>query len=161
MVSGGYREAGYEYVAIDDGWQQARDPITHEMVADTTRFPSGIDALVDYVHAAGLRFGIYTDVGSNTCGGQPGLDMDVNLTSKQYIQDVAQFARWRVDALKVDGCYQDPAVMNVTYPALSEAINASGHALWLSCSWVRLCMHARARSSTLPLIHRDLTLTAT
>jgi hypothetical protein len=105
------------------------------MVADPQKFPSGIPALVEYVHNAGLLFGIYTDVGSLTCGGQPGLAMDVNLTNQQYKKDIAQFAEWDIDALKVDGCYEDPSIMNITYPALSEAINASNHAMWLSCSW--------------------------
>lgn len=87
------------------------------------------------MHSKGLLFGIYADVGSETCGGYSGLDMDATLTSKQYVQDVATFAKWGVDALKVDGCNQDPKIMNITYPALSRAINASGHPLWLSCSW--------------------------
>jgi hypothetical protein len=135
MVSGGYRDAGFNFLCIDDGWQTSRDPTTNDMVADPVKFPSGILALANYVHAAGLQFGIYTDVGSNTCGGQPGLNMDAQLVSKQYIQDINQFKSWDIDALKVDGCYQDPAIMNITYPALSEAINASGRAMWLSCSW--------------------------
>jgi alpha-N-acetylgalactosaminidase len=133
MVSTGLSEL-YEFVCIDDGWQTNRNS-TGGMVADPIKFPSGIPALVDYVHAVGLKFGIYTDVGSLTCGGQPGLNMDVNLTSQQYKMDVATFAEWNVDALKVDGCYQDPSIMNITYPALSNAINETGHAMWLSCSW--------------------------
>jgi len=135
LVSGGYRDRGFSYVCIDDGWSTSRDPVTNELRADPVKFPSGIPALVDYVHAAGLKFGIYADVGSATCSGYSGLGMDANLTSKQYIADVATFARWGVDALKVDGCYQDPSIMHITYPALSDAINASGHAMWLSCSW--------------------------
>ena len=135
IVSGGYRDRGYEYVCVDDGWSTSRDPVTNELRADPIKFPSGIAALVNYTHARGLKFGIYADVGSLTCGGYSGLDMDKDLKNKQYIADVATFASWDIDALKVDGCYQDPAIMNITYPALSDAINASGHAMWLSCSW--------------------------
>ena len=135
LAAGGYRDAGYEYVCIDDGWSTSRDATTHELIADPKKFPSGMKALADYVHSKGLKFGMYADVGSLTCGGYSGLSMDANLTSKQYVQDVATFAKWGVDALKVDGCYESPEVMNVTYPALSDAINASGHAMWLSCSW--------------------------
>jgi len=135
LVAGGYAAAGFDYVCIDDGWSTARDPATHELVADPVKFPSGMAALADYVHAKGLRFGMYADVGSSTCGGYSGLGMDVNLTSRQYVADVATFAAWGVDALKVDGCNQSPAIMNVTYPALSDAINASGRPMWLSCSW--------------------------
>jgi alpha-N-acetylgalactosaminidase len=135
LVAGGYREAGYTYVCIDDGWSTSRDAKTHELVADPKKFPSGMKSLADYVHSKGLKIGMYADVGSLTCGGYSGLDMDANLSSKQYVQDVATFAKWGVDALKVDGCYENPEVMNITYPALSDAINASGHAMWLSCSW--------------------------
>jgi alpha-N-acetylgalactosaminidase len=135
MVAGGYAAAGYRYVSIDDSWSTSRDPVTKELVADPVKFPSGIPALAEYVHSKGLLLGMYADVGSLTCGGYSGLDMDANLTSQQYVQDVATFARWNVDALKVDGCYEEPSIMNITYPALSRAINASGHAMWLSCSW--------------------------
>lgn len=135
LVSEGYAAAGWQYVAIDDGFTTSRDPVTNALREDPVKFPSGMKALSDYVHSKGLKFGLYADVGSQTCGGYSGLDMDVNLKSKQYIADVAQFAEWGVDQLKVDGCNQDPGIMNVTYPALSDAIAASGHPLVLSCSW--------------------------
>jgi len=137
LASGGWAAAGWGggVVCIDDGWSGARDPVTNALTADPLKFPSGIPALSKYVHDRGLKFGLYADVGQMTCGGYAGLGMDANLTSRQYIADVATFKEWQVDALKVDGCYADPAVMNITYPALSAAINASGHAMSLSCSW--------------------------
>jgi hypothetical protein len=135
LVSGGYRDAGYRYVAIDDGWSTSRDPVTHSLRWDPVKFPSGMPALAEYLHDRGLQFGMYADVGSLTCGGYSGLEMDANLTSRQYEADALSFASWGVDALKVDGCYQDPAIMNVTYPALSRALNATGRAMWFSCSW--------------------------
>eukprot|EP00037_Helgoeca_nana_P036832 m.13274 g.13274 ORF g.13274 m.13274 type:complete len:443 (-) comp8055_c0_seq2:384-1712(-) len=135
MVAGGYRDVGYRYVCIDDGWSTNRDPKTSALVADPVKFPSGMKALGEYLHSRGLLFGMYADVGSATCGGYSGLGMDANLSSKQYVQDVGTFAEWGVDALKVDGCNEAPAIMNITYPALSDAINASGHPMWLSCSW--------------------------
>ena len=135
LVAGGYAAAGYNYDAIDDGWSGPRDPATNALTADAAKFPSGIAALADYVHAKGLRLGMYADVGSLTCGGYAGLGMDANLTNRQYERDMATFAAWGVDALKVDGCYADPASMNITYPALSRAINATGRAMWYSCSW--------------------------
>lgn len=112
MVSGGYRDRGYEWLCIDDGWSTARDPATNALRADPLKFPSGITALIDYVHQKGLKFGIYADVGSATCGGYSGLDMDKDLKNRQYVEDVETFASWGVDALKVDGCYQDPAIMS-------------------------------------------------
>ena len=71
IVASGMRDAGYRYVVIDDCWQVYRDT-SGAIVADPQRFPNGIRALADYVHAKGLLFGIYTDAGTNTCQGRPG-----------------------------------------------------------------------------------------
>src|SRR3989338_4777477 len=71
MVASGMRDAGYQYVVIDDCWQVARDS-AGTLVADPQRFPGGIKALADYVHGLGLKFGIYTDAGLKTCQGRPG-----------------------------------------------------------------------------------------
>src|ERR1700757_5466690 len=57
MVSSGMKDAGYEYVVIDDCWQVSRDG-SGNIVADAQRFPSGIRALADYIHGKGLKFGI-------------------------------------------------------------------------------------------------------
>ena len=109
--------------------------MTNDLVADPVRFPSGIKALADYVHNLGLLLGIYADVGAETCGGYVGLNMTADLADKQYIKDMATFASWGIDSLKVDGCNEDPAIMNITYPALSRALNATGRSIWFSCSW--------------------------
>ena len=66
MAASGMRDAGYQYVTIDDCWQVARDA-QGVIVADSVRFPGGIKPLADYVHAKGLKFGIYTDAGRRTC----------------------------------------------------------------------------------------------
>src|SRR5260370_13228370 len=60
MSSNGMRDAGYQYVVIDDCWQVARDA-QGRLVADSARVPRGIKPLADYVHATGLNFGIYTE----------------------------------------------------------------------------------------------------
>lgn len=50
MVSENYKEAGYEYVIVDDCWADSyRDPNTNELVADRERFPNGMKSVVDYV----------------------------------------------------------------------------------------------------------------
>jgi len=60
MVSSGMKEAGYTYLVLDDGWMSMeRDPVTGDLVADPKKFPSGIKALADYIHAKGLKFGLY------------------------------------------------------------------------------------------------------
>ena len=70
MVSSGMKDAGYEYVVIDDCWQVDRDS-SGFIVADPKKFPSGIKALADYVHSKGLKFGIYSCAGRRTCAGRP------------------------------------------------------------------------------------------
>jgi alpha-galactosidase len=66
MVKNGMKDAGYEYIVIDDCWQIARDK-QGNIIADPERFPSGIKALADYVHSKGLKFGLYSDAGTYTC----------------------------------------------------------------------------------------------
>src|SRR5262245_53435535 len=68
MVASGMRDAGYQYVVIDDCWQIGRDQ-QGTIVADPQRFPSGMAALTDYIHDRGLKFGLYTDAGRLTCMG--------------------------------------------------------------------------------------------
>ena len=97
MVSSGMRDAGYVYVIIDDCWQVSRDA-DGNIVPDGKKFPSGIKALADYLHAKGLKFGIYSDAGVKTCAGRPG--------SRGYeFQDARQYAAWGVDYLKFDACF--------------------------------------------------------
>jgi alpha-galactosidase len=71
MVKSGMKDAGYEYVNIDDCWQVSRDA-QGNIVADPQRFPHGMKALGDYIHSLGLKFGVYSDAGSKTCAGRPG-----------------------------------------------------------------------------------------
>src|SRR5512135_1786843 len=71
IVASGMKDAGYRYVVIDDCWQVSR-AADGTIVADPERFPSGIKALADYVHAKGLKFGLYSDAGTKTCAGRPG-----------------------------------------------------------------------------------------
>ena len=71
MVSSGMKEAGYQYIVIDDCWQVNRDA-NGNIVPDPKHFPSGMKALADYVHQKGLKFGLYSDAGTKTCQGRPG-----------------------------------------------------------------------------------------
>ena len=90
MVKSGMKDAGYQYVVIDDCWQVTRDE-NGNIVADPHRFPLGIKALADYVHSQELKFGIYSDAGSKTCAGRPGG------LGHEY-QDALQYAAWGVDS---------------------------------------------------------------
>ncbi|RUS81951.1 hypothetical protein EGW08_010296 [Elysia chlorotica] len=128
MVSEGYRDAGYEYVNIDDCWPAMERDKDGRLVADPERFPSGIRALSRYMHSKGLKLGIYEDFGSKTCAGYPG--------SEFYMQiDANTFAEWEVDSLKFDGCNSDPKDMPYGYPAMSFFLNITGHPIMFSCEW--------------------------
>ncbi len=128
MVSSGMREAGYQYVVIDDCWHGARD--AHgDIQPDPKRFPSGMKALGDYIHARGLKFGIYSDAGLKTCGGRPGS------WGHEY-QDARQYAAWGVDYLKYDWCMAGSQDARSAYYIMSAALQASGRDIVLSiCEW--------------------------
>ena len=71
MVINGMKDAGYQYINLDDCWHGERDAQGF-IQPDPKRFPSGMKALADYVHSKGLKLGIYSDAGWKTCGGKPG-----------------------------------------------------------------------------------------
>ncbi|HLL66361.1 MAG TPA: glycoside hydrolase family 27 protein [Micromonosporaceae bacterium] len=71
MVSSGMAAAGYQYVNIDDCWSTRSRNSSGDLVADPQKFPSGMRALADYVHARGLKLGIYSSAGTTTCAGYP------------------------------------------------------------------------------------------
>ena len=98
LVRGGYRDAGYTYVNIDDCWQNRSRDEAGRLQPDRARFPHGIAWLAEQMHRRGLQLGIYTDYGTTTCGGFPGTPLD-----KQRI-DAETFAEWGIDSVKVDGC---------------------------------------------------------
>ncbi|XP_062931601.1 alpha-N-acetylgalactosaminidase-like [Cynocephalus volans] len=128
MAQDGWRDAGYTYVNIDDCWIGGRDDKGH-LVPDPKRFPHGIAFLADYVHSLGLKLGIYQDMGRFTCRGYPGTTLD------KVVQDAQTFAEWKVDMLKLDGCFSTPKHRAEGYPKMSAALNATGRPIVFSCSW--------------------------
>jgi len=128
MVKSGMKDAGYQYIVIDDCWQVARDK-DGNIVADPQHFPSGIKALADYIHSVGLKFGIYSDAGSKTCGGRPG-------SLGHEFQDARQYAAWSVDYLKYDWCNTTTQDAHASYAAMRQALDATGRPIVLSiCEW--------------------------
>ena len=92
IASSGMRDAGYRYIIIDDNWTSTRDSLGF-LTVDAVRFPSGLKALSDYIHSKGLKLGLYSDVGYQTCGGF--------IASRGHeFQDALMFARWGCDYLK-------------------------------------------------------------
>jgi alpha-galactosidase len=128
MVSSGMKDVGYEYVVIDDCWQVSRDA-NGNIVADPQRFPSGIKALADYVHSKGLKFGIYSDAGTQTCAHRPG-------SQGHEYQDALQYAGWGVDYLKYDWCNTGKANAESAYTIMRDALKAAGRPMVFSlCEW--------------------------
>ncbi len=129
MASNGMKDAGYQYIVMDDCWQTSRDA-QGNIVADPERFPSGIKALADYVHSRGLKFGLYTDVGTMTCAKRPGS------IGHEY-QDAAQYAAWGVDYLKDDWCNTLPGQSSESsYTLMRNALAATGRPIVFSiCEW--------------------------
>ena len=128
MVKSGMKDAGYQYVVIDDCWQVSRDKSAN-IVADPQRFPNGISAVADYVHSVGLKFGIYSDAGSKTCAGRPGG------LGHEY-QDALMYASWGVDYLKYDWCNTTTQDAKASYANIRAALDGSGRPIVLSiCEW--------------------------
>ena len=129
LLSSGLAKAGYNYVWLDGGWQAStpRDA-QGNLVANPTEFPDGIPALVNWLHARGLKVGIYTDAGvynSADCGLASG---------GHYQQDADQFASWGIDAIKVDFLCGIAEDMNpgTAFTAFSQAVAQSGRRMLLN-----------------------------
>lgn len=106
LVSTGMRDAGYVYVNIDDTWEGTRD--AQGVLHTNERFPD-MKALADYVHSKGLKIGIYSSPGPQTCAHFEG-----SLNHEQ--QDADLYASWGIDYLKYDLCSFNEAVMKKQAP---------------------------------------------
>jgi alpha-galactosidase len=128
LVSTGMKDAGYQYIVIDDCWQIKRDSLGF-IQPDPDRFPSGMKALADYIHSKGLKFGIYSDAGWQTCGGKPG-------SRGHEYQDAMMYAKWGVDYLKYDWCNTEGLKGEGAYLTMCNALHAAGRPIVLSlCEW--------------------------
>lgn len=128
MVKSGLKDAGYEYVNIDDCWHGKRDE-TGAIHPDKERFPSGMKALADYVHSKGLKIGIYSDAGATTCGGRPG-------SRGHEYQDARTYAAWGIDYIKYDWCDTKGLSAVGAYTTMRDAIRAAGRPMLFSlCEW--------------------------
>jgi alpha-galactosidase len=138
MVSSGMRDAGYDYINLDDCWLDHSRDANGNLQADPSKFPDGMKALADYVHARGLKLGIYEDVGTHTCAGYPGSYGHVQ-------QDADTFASWGIDFVKVDWCsvpfgdfpgMSQQDVAKKLYTEYSNALKATGRPMVFSiCEW--------------------------
>jgi alpha-galactosidase len=128
MVTSGMKDAGYEYIVIDDCWQIDRDE-NGEIVVDKAKFPDGIKKLADYIHSKGLKFGIYSCAGSKTCAGRPG-------GRGHEFQDARTYARWGVDYLKYDWCNTTTQEAKSSYSTMRDGLFAAKRPIVFSlCEW--------------------------
>ncbi|HKR86427.1 MAG TPA: glycoside hydrolase family 27 protein [Terriglobales bacterium] len=132
MVSSGMRDAGYQYINIDDTWEAGRD--AEGNIQTNKKFPD-MKALADYVHSKGLKLGIYSSPGPNTCAGYEG-------SYEHEAQDAKTYAKWGIDYLKYDWCgarnlYTDEE-MQAVYQKMGDALLASGRPIVYS-----LCQYGR------------------
>ncbi len=129
MVSSGMRDAGYEYLVLDDGWMAPERNAAGELVADPDRFPGGMKAIGDYIHSKGLKYGIYECRGYLTCQKLPG--------SFEHEQtDMNSFAAWGVDYIKLDACYaeRNGRLSTEDLAIYRDAIRNTGRQMILSIS---------------------------
>jgi alpha-galactosidase len=133
FVSSGLKDAGYEYVNIDDCWAAMERDAGGRLVPDPVKFPSGIAGVADYVHGLGLKLGIYGDAGTRTCAGYPG-------SLGNEVVDAQTWADWGVDYVKYDNCYNQSDGSREDYvrryTAMSQALAATGRRILYSiCEW--------------------------
>ncbi len=130
LISTGLRDAGYEYVVIDDCWSKRERDENGRIVEDPERFPNGIRALSDYIHSLGLKFGMYSCAGLRTCAGYPA-SFDREFT------DAETFAEFGADFLKYDFCFfpHDRKGRHY-YSRMGMALRACGRdILFSACNW--------------------------
>jgi alpha-galactosidase len=127
IVSSGMQAAGYQYVNVDDCWMDGRDS-SGKLRWNTSKFPSGIAALAEYVHQKGLKLGIYETPNTKTCvglyGGNPS---GVGSLGHEAI-DAQTFASWGIDYLKYDLC----AGQRSSFAVMRDALRATGRPIFYS-----------------------------
>jgi alpha-galactosidase len=132
VAANGMKQAGYEYINIDDTWQGERDASGH--IHANRKFPD-MKALADYVHSKGLKIGIYSSPGPTTCAGYEG-------SYGHEREDAETYAAWGFDYLKYDWCsarliYRDEE-MRAIYQKMGDALRATGRPIVYS-----LCQYGR------------------
>lgn len=134
LVRTGLADKGYRTVTVDDCWMSKARGSRGELVADPQKFPHGMAYLGRQLHRMGLKFGIYEDVGTLTCEKYPG-------SLGHFPEDARQFARWKVDYVKADGCnvpvapgHTKEETYRDLYRQMSQALRDTGRPITFSVS---------------------------
>lgn len=129
MIKNGMRDAGYVYIVLDDTWSAMERDAQGNLQAHPDKFPSGMKALGDWLHARGFKFGIYGCAGTKTCAGYPG-------GWGHEFQDALKYAEWGVDYLKYDWCTAGMANPQDAYTRMRDALYAAKRPVVFSiCEW--------------------------
>src|SRR3954451_18784056 len=128
IVSSGLRDAGYQYVVVDDCWFNPNRDGSGNLQGDPGRFPSGMKALGDYLHGKGLKFGIYQVPVDKTCAQYFGSYPGATGSQGHEVRDARQFAAWGVDYLKYDWCSPNGTINDqvATFAKMRDALAATG-----------------------------------
>jgi alpha-galactosidase len=112
LVKSGLIDHGWNYINVDDYWQNHRDSKDPTLrgefrdaqgfIIPNSRFPD-MKGLADYIHRLGLKAGLYSSPGPWTCGGCTG-------SWQHEEQDAQTYAKWGFDYLKYDWCSYKPAM---------------------------------------------------
>ena len=128
MVSSGMKDAGYQYIVVDDCWFDPQRDSSGALRASSSKFPSGMKALGDYIHGRGLKFGIYQAPNEKTCAQGTGAHPGSTGSKGHEAQDARSFASWGVDYLKYDWCSgagtRDEQIARFT--VMRDAVRATG-----------------------------------
>ena len=129
MASSGLKDAGYLFINIDDGFWNGRAK-DGTLIIDATKFPGGMRAVADYIHSKGLKAGIYSDAGDNTCGSgnSDPYGLGVGLFHHEEDDIKTYFIDWDYDFIKVDYCGGSHLNLDDRrqYTKISEAIKNCG-----------------------------------
>lgn len=130
MANSALKDAGYEYIVIDDCWSLHERDAEGRLQVDLQKFPHGMKYVADYIHARGLKFGMYSCAGAVTCAGYPG-------SYEHEFTDAETFASWGVDYLKYDYCFHSLGTPgHLLYKRMGIALANSGRdILFSACSW--------------------------
>lgn len=130
LVSSGLRDAGYEYIVIDDCWSLRKRNEEGDIVTDPEKFPHGMKYLADYIHSKGLKFGMYSCAGTMTCAGYPS-------SWHNEFRDAKLFASFDIDFLKYDFCnVPQGEIGKELYHAMGLALeNCGKDILFSACNW--------------------------
>ncbi|OAL51497.1 glycoside hydrolase [Pyrenochaeta sp. DS3sAY3a] len=141
IISLGLRDLGYQYVVLDDCWQDpsGRDK-NGKLQPELSKFPNGLKSISNHLHSQGLKYGMYSSAGEMTCARFEGsLDHETD--------DANSFAEWGVDMLKYDSCYHmgrvgTPTVSFNRFKTMSDALKATGSDILLNlCNWGEDLVH--------------------